>query len=290
VVTRPAACCVATVTDAEFLPGTCVLLSSFLRHNPWFDGDIVVIQRNLPDDARRTLAGFPGVRWHDVGTELLERVATVTAAYPALARKTPIFYSLEAFNLPDYARVLKLDSDILCMGSAAGLMAMDAVLLACPDQPHFRHQTRDRVTYLPHASSSADTAASATFNAGMLLLAPGRLGAGVYNQLLDEVRTETWSAVRTGHTDSIVLNRLFERTWTHCPERYNYFISKDTVRYTRSRASLDDAVFVHFIGRRKPWHRREPVAGATGDDYRRALAWWDEARAAIRYAPVDHCD
>jgi hypothetical protein len=278
------------VTDAEFLPGTCVLLSSFLRHNPWFDGDIVVIQRSLPDDARRTLAGFPRVRWHDVGTPLLERVATVTAAYPALARKAPIFYSLEAFNLPDYDRVLKLDSDILCMGSAAALMETDDVLLACPDQPHFRHQTRDRVTYVPTASPEAAdnvpfAVRFATFNAGMLLLSPGRLGPGVYAGLLDEVHTDTWSAVRTGHTDSIVLNRRFERTWTHCPERYNYFISKDTVQYTRSRASLDDAVFVHFIGRHKPWHPREPIAAATGGDYGLALAWWDEARAAIRYGP-----
>jgi lipopolysaccharide biosynthesis glycosyltransferase len=280
-VTRPATC-VATVTDAEFLPGTCVLLSSFLRHNPWFEGDIVVIQRSLPDDVRRALAGFPRVRWHDVGAPLLERVATVTAAYPALARKAPILYSLEAFNLPDYDRVLKLDSDILCMRSAAGIMETDDALLACPDQPHFRHQMRDRITYVPHRSLNADTAGFATFNAGMLLLSPGRLGPGVYDQLVDEVHPQTWSAVRTGHTDSIVLNRRFEHTWTPCPERYNYFISKDTVQYTRSRASLDDAVFAHFIGRQKPWHPRDPLAALTGDDYRLALAWWDEAWQGFR--------
>lgn len=264
------------MTDAEFLPGTCVLLSSFLRHNPWFDGDIVVIQRGLPDDGRRMLARLPNVRWHDVGTPLLERVAVVTAAYPALMHKAPIFYSLEAFNLPDYERVFKLDSDILCMNSAADLLETGDMLLACPDQTHFRHQTRDRITYKPHASTTAEAERFATFNAGMLVLSPGKLGRGVYQLLLDELKPETWTAVRTGHTDSIVLNQRFEHVWTRCQERYNYFMSKHTVHYTRSRTSLRDAVFVHFVGGDKPWHPREPAA-ATFDDYRLALTWWDAA-------------
>jgi lipopolysaccharide biosynthesis glycosyltransferase len=269
--------CLTTVTDAEFLPGTVVLLSSFLRHNTWFDGDIVVIHRDLPDDSRRLLERFPNVRWHQVGAPLLERIEAITSAHPALERKAPIFYSLEAFNLCGYDRVLKLDSDILCTGNAAALLETNDVLLACPDQPHFRHQTRDRITYLPHPSSAGgDPGQWATFNAGMLVLAPERLGRDLYPALLDDLRPETWSTVRTKHTDSIVLNRRFERTWTPCPERYNYFISKDTAQYTRSRAPLADAVFVHFIGRRKPWHIREPLA-STFDDYRVALARWDEA-------------
>jgi lipopolysaccharide biosynthesis glycosyltransferase len=278
-VTQPSeACGLAVVTDAAFLPGTVVLLSSFLHHNPWFSGDIVVIQHDLPDAARRALARFPNLRFHDVGAPLLERLAAVTMAHPSLAAKAPIFYSLEAFNLPAYDRVLKLDSDMLCRANVSGLLDTDGALLCCPDQPYFRHQVRDPTTYVPRAGSqAADDILPVTFNAGMLVLSPPRLGRGIYDELLRSVTPETWRDVGTHHTDSVVLNRRFQHAWVRLPDIYNYFISKFTSRYTRRRVPVHEAAFLHFIGRPKPWQPREPDVVGSSDEYRLALTWWDEA-------------
>ena len=239
-----------------------------------------MIHRDLPDDARRRLEHFQNVRFHDVGMALLERVAAVTAAYPALLSKAPIFYALEAFNLPGYNCVLKLDSDVLCKADATGLFEMRGALLACPDQPHYRHMVRHPTTYVPHAAAPATADdPPTTFNAGMLVLSPPHLGPRVYDDLLGEIRPETWVTVGTGHTDSIVLNRRFQHLWTRVPEKYNYFISNDTRHYTRRRMAMRDTAFLHFIGRQKPWHERQSASTLT-DDYRLALAWWDEASAS----------
>jgi lipopolysaccharide biosynthesis glycosyltransferase len=110
----------------------------------------------------------------------------------------------------------------------------------------------------------------------MLSLSPPRLGAEAYARLLRTLDPDVWTTVQTAHTDSVVLNRHFHRAWTPASERYNYFVSKHTIHYTRPRVPMSDAVILHFVGRQKPWHPRSPTAQAP-PEYARALAWWDDA-------------
>jgi hypothetical protein len=269
------------VTDAGFLPGTIVLLSSFLRHNPWFTGDIVIIHDGLPEAARAWLHRFPNLRWHAVGNGLKDRLTALAAARPTLGVKLPNLCSLEAFNLPGYDWVLKLDSDVLCTGSAAGLAGIDGALLGSPDQAYFRDQVRHRQTYVPQHKSlgSPDTVYAMAFNAGVLFLRPGQLDSRVYADLTERIHPDTWSMVRTGHSDSIVLNEHFRGGWTPLPEKYNYVISRNAVRYTRPRSALGDAVFLHYIGRPKPWDAKAAGSVSTMDAERRfAFELWDDQR------------
>jgi lipopolysaccharide biosynthesis glycosyltransferase len=272
--------CITTVTDERFLPGTIVLLSSFLRHNTWFAGDIVIIHDGLPDAARARIDRFPNVRFHAVGRVLKNRLTALAAARPALATKLPILYSLEAFNLRAYEWVLKLDSDVLCTGSAEAVTGIEGALLGSPDQSYFRDQVRDPETYVPQDKSlgTPDQAHAMTFNAGILMLRPGQLDSSVYADLTDRIHPDTWSLIRTGHTDSIVLNRHFRGNWTPVPESFNYLISRDSVRYKRPRIALSDAVFLHYLGRPKPWYA-EAASLALAMDAERRLAFelWDTA-------------
>lgn len=266
----------ATVTDDRFLPGTLVLLSSFLHHNPWFDGDLVVIHDTLSTAARTALETFPNARFHAVGETLAHRLDALEPRFPQAKR--PIFYSLEAFNLPQYSRVLKLDSDMLCTGDASGLFAADAALACCPDQCYLRGRVRDRRSYRPMAAPPEATAdvMPMTFNAGMMLMTPGRLPASAFDDLLGLTRPDTWEDVESGHTDSVVLNRYFEGRWTPVDERYNFLTSKQTERATRSRPPIDQAIFVHFVGRRKPWRHRDAASGMS-EERRVAFGLWRNA-------------
>lgn len=276
--------CIATVTDEAFLPGTIVLLSSFLRHNQWFTGDVVIIHDGLPAAARARLDRFPNVRFHAVGSPLKARLAALAAARPKLAMKLPNLSSLEAFSLPGYEWVLKLDSDVLCTGSAAGLIDIDGVLLGTPDQAYFRDQVRHRQTYVPqHKSLGApDKVYAKTFNVGVFLFRPGQLGPHVYADLTDRIHPDTWSLVRTGHSDSVVLNERFRGDWTPLPEEYNYVISRDAARYTRPRIALSEAVFLHYVGRPKPWDAAARSAAPALDAERRlAFDLWDAARRQV---------
>ena len=69
--------CIATVTDANFLVGAEILFYSFLRNNPWFEGDIVVIHDGLTAGDKARLDPFPNVHFHEVGKELLHHVGGV---------------------------------------------------------------------------------------------------------------------------------------------------------------------------------------------------------------------
>ena len=274
--------CVATVTDEAFLPGTLVLLSSFVLHNPWFRDRIVVIHDGLSDAARAALARVPGVEFRVVSPALQERVASVIAARPQLARKRPIFYSIEAFAVTGAQRVLKLDGDILCRGDAAALFELDGALRCAPDVAHHRNQVRDLESYAAADRAEVDSRSekfATTFNAGVMLLTPSVL-AGAYDELLDRLRPETWSGVVTGHSDSVLLNRVFRGRWSPLPEPYNYFVTPNSHRW--DRPPLSAAVFLHYLGNPKPWQiapgENDP---AWGPEQRSAFALWWEARAAL---------
>ena len=90
--------------------------------------------------------------------------------------------------------------------------------------------------------------------------------------------------VRTGNTDMVVLNRYFEGRWSLLPERYNHFVSASAPTYVRERSPMSEAVFLHFLGRPKPWQ----AAPLTGADARRlrAFAMWEAAWRAYAFGPV----
>ena len=273
----PDAVCIATVTDDAYTPGTVVLFSSFLRHNPWFRGDLVVIQAQLSERSRAQLAQFPNVRFHSITAALDERLATL-ASHPAVGRKLTHLYSLEAFNLPEYDWVLALDSDLLCLGDMKGFVAVEGPLVACPDQSYFWERTRDPNTFEPTHPASGDASAS-TFNVGVMKITPSRLNPTVFADLVDHVRPETWDRIFTGHSDSILLNRHFRNACVQAPDRFNFLISKGLQHYTRARGLLHDAAMVHFLGRPKPWELEDiSVMDAWDPVRRRAFELWRDSR------------
>lgn len=271
--------CVATVTSAAYAAGTQVLFSSFLRHNPWFAGTLVVIHdpQEPPTDVLRRM---PNMRWHPVSDELAARLTATE--YTTI--KAPRFHSLEIFRLGEFDRVLYLDSDVVCTGDARALFDIEGALLCCPDQAHFWGLARDRATYETRqdALAAPDTVFDRTFNTGVMRLTPALLGASTFGELLGRIETRDWRAIGTGHSVSVVLNDHFSGVWTEVSERYNFLITSGMLNYRRPRGPAADAVFLHFIGRPKPWepHSRDTIFN---DDHRLALdAWGREAARSLR--------
>lgn len=276
--TRSSRWCVATVTSKAYANGTQVLLRSFLRHNPWFAGTLVVIHapQEPPPDVLRSL---PNVRWHPASEELGQSLAATRST--EVAQKTLRFYSLEIFRLREFEHVLYLDSDIVCTGDTRALFDMEGALLCSPDQAHFWGLARDRANYVPQVSARAapETVFGKTFNTGVMRLTPALLGESTFDDLLGRIGTRDWGAIRTGHSVSVVLNDHFSGAWTEVSERYNFLISNGMLRYRRPRIPVAEAVFLHFIGQPKPWdaRSRDPIFN---DDHQYALNAWDEEAAA----------
>ena len=268
--------CLVTVATESFVLGACVLLGSFHKHHPGFAGDVVVIHDALSQSARETIRAVWGrVRFEPVSAALQERLARLRAEHPAFARGLGYLYSLEAFRLRGYRKVLFYDSDVLIRAPVDELFDADDELICCPDQVALAGGRRDARTFgpLPAAGSAGVTALHDTFNSGFLLF-DGRLAEGnCHADMLAMVVPETWPGPEAPHRDQFLLNRYFAGRQTLASSTYNYLLASTAAIRTRERLAPEDAKALHFNQPVKPW---APNA---------ELRWnWDNPT----YAPTRH--
>ena len=271
--------CFVTATTERFVPGTFVTLGSFLKHHPGFDGDLVVVHHELPQEHRRHLAAIsPAVRFEPVSAQLRDRLAALTAECPRFAGRLAQFYSLEAFRLRGYRKVLYYDSDVLFQSSIADLFDSPAMLLCCADGVHLRGMARDRETFAPVAAESAGVL-QGTFGAGFLLVDSKLIEGNAYEALLALLAPETWRGTATHHTDQLVLNRCFGGRQTLVGSTYDFVLERAALIKAREGVDIEDAKALHFIGPVKPWMPEAMLRWAQGDTKQRPRdlfrLWYD---------------
>lgn len=240
-----------TVSSPEFLLGTRVMLDSFLRHNSWFDGEIVVLHDRLAEDASDLLeAQFPKLMCRKASPQLIQAINQLVSAFPHLQDRRDRFLSLETLLMPTSETILFLDSDIVVVGSVADLAVDGAKLRVCPDATLLRGQLRHRVTMEEVDHSDADSMAS--FNAGMILINPTAIDADLNGRLFRCLDPQGWSAVKSDHTDQIVWNRLFHHRAMLADPCYNFLLGHAGLYAEVERVPANMRV-LHFNGPAKPW-------------------------------------
>ena len=266
--------CLFTVTTERFVPGTLVMLHSFLEHHPRFGGDVVIVHDGLPEALRRALAGsFGHVRFEPVSGELRERLERL-AALPVLRNRLPNFYSLEAFRLGGYRKMLYCDSDLLFRAPIGELFESEEVLLCCRDRGSLR--AGEGIG----GSREGAPAPMETFNSGFLII-DGRLPGGrCYADLLAMLSPESWLDAGSPYTDQLLLNRYFAGRQTLVSSTYNYLLG--SARAIRAREGLDagSAKVLHFNLRIKPWMTDAMLHWLQGDPAREpqpAFGFWYDA-------------
>ena len=243
---RDARLCVATVTTDSFLAGTLVTLHSFLKHHPWFTGDIVVIHGALSADSRECLSRLHGrIRFVSVSPELQRRVEAIAAVLPEFASKQARFHSLEIFRLTGYDKVLFCDSDLLFRRSIRELFDMPHALIACGDGAYYQGRGRRWAT--------GDGVLDDTFNAGLFMVDGGLLTADRRAGLVELVDIRTYYTLKTRLADQVILNVYFAGQQHLVDATYNYLLAHHESIHDRERVRLSDARVVHFNGPDKPW-------------------------------------
>jgi lipopolysaccharide biosynthesis glycosyltransferase len=249
--------CLATVTSPDFIPGTLVLINSFLRHNPWFDGDIVVISDGLDQPQQEALRIFPHVIFHQPDDDLLIRIGHLCNSVPGLTAKRRRFYSIEAFNLAGYDRLLFFDSDILVTGNIEHVLFNDESLLACSDQPTRQPgKVRSRTTFKRvwnTDTTDVSTVMLETFNAGFFVVGKKYLTQTVYRDLKQLVHKRVFSEILTHNTDQVVLNLYFDGQVRILPLIYNMVIAKWKAFQSVYKIDPSEIKVLHFTGYYKPW-------------------------------------
>lgn len=281
-------CCLVLVSDAEFSIATEVLLYSFRKYNPAFSGDVLIITDELPRQERDTLERFGPVRFVPPDPRLQQAVEKLQAGEPRLENIYRRLFSLEAFRLNEYERVVYLDSDMYCAGDLSELFTSDQPLLACPDGFTYGDRIRN---LLPGAdevelSERYGNRYEKSFNAGVLSIGPPLLGDSSYAAVLDLLSPSNWHGLGTSKfTDQMILNHAFAGQFTELPAKYNYMVFIEEYQKCLEPVSFLDACLVHFAGAIKPWLCfEEGVLASRAPQFIKFMDAWrellDEARAS----------
>ena len=234
-----------------------VAIASFLKQHPGFAGEMVLFHDGLPEERRAALTrAFPPLRFEPVNPELRERLTRLGADRPDLRAKLPDFYSLEAFRLDGYRKVLYCDCDLLFRRPIDDLFEREDALLCCGDGVFLRGGCHDAATYRPiHSPSQAGAQGvlERTFGCGLLLIDERLTGERTYSELLALVAPETWRGTETVHSDQFILNRYLAGRQTLVSAAYNYRLHLAREIRAREGLSAGEASVLHFSGRVKPW-------------------------------------
>ena len=249
--------CLAFGGTASFLPGAVVAVASFLKQHARFGGGMVFFHDGLPEARCAALAeAFPPLRFEPVNPALRERMERLAAARPDLRARLLDLYSLEAFRIGGYRKVLYCDCDLLFRRPIDDLFEREGDLMCCGDEMFLRGRCRDAATYRPLDDPSLAGPGGAlerTFGCGLLLVDARLTGERTYSELLAQVSPETWRGTETVHTDQFILNRYFTGRQILVSATYNYRLHiADAIR-AREGLTAGEARILHFSGPVKPW-------------------------------------
>lgn len=249
--------CLVTISDAQFSIATEVLLYSFHKYNPDFDGDVIVISDQLPQKHRERLQAISPVRFVEPDCQLRDAVERLQGEVPRLSDIYRRLFSLDIFRLSEYDRVVYLDSDIYCAGDISALFSRSEPLLACPDGFTYGDWIEDALgdrCGKPAASVRYGRVFSQSFNAGVLSIGPPVLGKSCYEALLEWLQPKRWhSMAGDKFSDQLLLNIHFDGAFTPLEACYNYMVFLEGYQKCCDTVSFLDARLVHFAGALKPW-------------------------------------
>lgn len=248
--------CIATVTSPDFVPGTLVLVHSFLKRNPWFGGDIVIITDGLQAGQEDLFRNFPNVMFRKPGDDLLLHIGSLCRQLPDYFAKRKRFYSIEVFNLQGYDQLFFFDSDMLVTGDLSEIMQHPADLMACSDMFGHPGRVRDKVTFKrkPVSDFKEESAfLSMTFNAGFIAIGSNYLNNNTYEGLMQLIHKDIYEKIRTHNTDQVVFNLYFDRKVAFLPVEYNFILSKSLALFETKMVDPGEVKILHFTGNYKPW-------------------------------------
>lgn len=250
-------CCIATVVTSGYVEGALTMLHSFLTNNKWFHGDVVLIHDGIDNSDQELFKDFfDNLILTSISKELESRLKTLLESNAVNIETYKRFYSLEAFRLLGYEKVLFCDSDMIFLSSIETLFKRNEKLICCGDGPHYHGHSRDPITY-ERIIEKKDNSASPikeTFNAGFLLIDKIILNKDNYSKLIDFLNIDFWKKIKEkSHQDQLIYNIFFKQEKKLVDCKYNYLLLHHEVIRKKTEVLLTDAIVIHYNLPQKPW-------------------------------------
>ncbi|MEM6878444.1 MAG: glycosyltransferase [Bacteroidota bacterium] len=253
---------VVTICTPNFVPGTLLMVYTFRKYNPWWQGEFIVLVDKPTSQMEKHLDYLPGVRLHPIGKDLLRRSKEVADADSTGKVFQSHFYSLELFNLQGYDKLFYVDSDMLILGSFHELFLRPEPMICVGDGFHYKDKLRDGAgynTFKPKFWQSKSKGWDGCFNAGLILFDGSWASEKHYRDLCAMVTTEGYSQQAMRLQDQMIQNIYFRDRFTLVSARYNYRLGLADGILEKDGILQEDAYVIHYTARKKPWLHHEAL-------------------------------
>jgi lipopolysaccharide biosynthesis glycosyltransferase len=241
--------CLATVSSKDYWPGTYVMIKSFLKHNTWFKGDIVVISSDSGYLKKKLAFHFKNILVIEPSAELTTKIDKIIlkAGYLNLIRDR--FLKFEIFRLENYDKIIYYDSDILHIKGIPEIIVLRQNFYASSDPAFIRGFYRNRKTMQKIAIGNYSEKYYPQFvNSGFLIIGSNFLNSSLFKTIIETMGTIDYSDFEDKLADEPVLNALFEKNLEIAPQLFNCSVHLIAEGFIK-----DDICSVHFTGINKPW-------------------------------------
>lgn len=240
-------------TNDDYFAGCCVALASFVEHNAWFQGDIIVLSDGLSDEQHYLLEHcFLNLSVVKADPVIVEKAHVLSQGVERIKTRVNIFYNFHLFTLRGYKRVLKIDADMLFRGDVRPLFNGQSALAACAALPMYNNQSRNMIDFAI-VDKGRETAFPLWINAGLYAVAGNQLTDNTFNSLMEFMEPAFWRNQVTNHTDQLGINAFFNGRIELLPPTYNYLLGHEKLIRSVTNLTSSAALVWHYVGNAKPW-------------------------------------
>lgn len=232
-----------TLLDDKFFIAYEGFWKSFIYHNPWFAWDFIILDNGLSEDNKEKIRNNYKRTWFRKIQKVNYREINFGKTHEKL-RAT--YYTLDAFLISNYDRIVFMDMDITVLGDIRELFACEHGFAACK------------------AYNSKMDELVETFNSGVFIVQKEFLTKDVYNCLL-RIAKRGFSM-----PDQKVLNTYFREEKKFINKRYN--VEKRMMNSVKYKNVFDEAKILHWIAE-KPWQEKTNDIEASFKNLEKI--WWE---------------
>jgi lipopolysaccharide biosynthesis glycosyltransferase len=219
--------CLFTILNDDFVIAYIGFIKSFLYYNKWFDDDFVILDLKLSDESKKTIRSY------------YDKIVFQEPKYNRYKginfdktheRLKATYYTLDAFSLTDYDRVVALDMDVVVLADIQELFDRTEGFVAVK------------------AFNSRLDRIMETINSGVFVVNKEYLDEGTYSSLLQ--------IASRGHTmpDQKTINSFFKDKMAFANKSFN--VEKRMINTKQYKYILEKIKILHYVGS-KPWDREE---------------------------------
>jgi lipopolysaccharide biosynthesis glycosyltransferase len=240
--------CLATLSDKEYWPGTKAMLNSFLYHNPWFKGDIVIITND--NRITKKISRFTDAKIIPPSEKLCAAIEDLCHQLPYYKSIKSRLHLFEIFNLTTYNQVIYSDSDIIFRDSMHSNELFKHSFSAVKDPWHYRGFSREKKTFnkIPLTKTDQHNCFTNFFNSGLVCLSKESINPSNYHQLIDNITPEFYRSIQDNTIDEPIINTVFENKISELPLYLNC-----PTHLIAEHIADKNVKALHFTGNNKPW-------------------------------------